>query len=69
MVLIDLIIMKIEEYINTEKFPNQSIRIRKEDILDIANIYCYNTLSGINLTSTIDLSNLNTLRKLYFKLI
>ena len=70
MVLINLIFTKIEEYIKTEKFPNQSICIRKEDILDIVSIHFYYGFSGISLTSsTIDLSKLEKLRKLYLIMI
>ena len=70
MVLVNLIITKIEEYIKTEKFPNQSICIRKEDVLDIVGISFYFDFNGINLTSsTIDLSKLEKLRKLYLIII
>jgi hypothetical protein len=70
MVLINLIITKIEEYIETEKFPNQMVCVRKEDILDIQEINCSYSITGINLTSsTIDLSKLEELSKLYLIMI
>jgi len=66
MVLIDLIYKKFFEYIKTEQFPNQTICVRKEDILDIQRINNQNyNFNGVNLTSsTIDLSKLETLSKL-----
>lgn len=71
MVLINLIAKKINEYLKTEKFPNQMICVLKDDILDIQRLFCRYELSGINLTCstrTINLSKLETLCKLYIKM-
>ena len=65
MVLIHLIYKKIDEYLKTQKFPNQNIFVFKQDILDIQKIsLLYHELTEVNLTSTY-LSKLETLRTLF----
>ena len=50
--------------LKTQKFPSHVIIVRKEDLLNVKEIQCFN-LKGVNLSSskTIDLSKLETLSK------
>ena len=65
MILIGLLQKQFFQNLQTEKFPSHVIVSRKQDLLDIQEIYCNYVLSGVNLTATsIDLSNLEILSKL-----
>lgn len=68
MVLMNLLYKKFFDYVNTEKYPNQIIDIRKEDILDIEIIHLKNyDLSRVKLTSSIiDLSKIQLISKRFF---
>ena len=68
MVLIGLLQKHFFDNLKTEKFPSHVLIVRKEDLLNVKNIYCFN-LEGVNLSAskTIDLCNLETLGKfIYF---
>ena len=66
MVLIGLLQKHFFDNLKTEKFPSHVITVRKHDILDVKEITCYH-LHGVNLSSTtIDLSNLQSLCKLFY---
>lgn len=69
MFLMNLLYKKFCDYLNTENCPNQMICVRKEDIFDIKMIYLNNyKLSRVNFTSsTIDLSKIQLLGKLYLR--
>jgi hypothetical protein len=69
MVLIGLLQKQFFENLQTD-FPSHMIISRKRDLLNIQEIDCSYRLSGVNLTATsIDLSNLEKLGKLYFNAI
>ena len=65
MVLIGLLQKHFFDNLKTQKFPSHVIIVRKEDLLNVKQIECFN-LKGVNLSAskTIDLSNLETLSKL-----
>ena len=68
MVLIGLLQKHFFDNLQTQKFPSHVIIVRKEDLLNVKQIQCYN-LKGVNLSAskTTDLSNLETLSmSLYF---
>ena len=65
MVLIGLLQKHFFDNLKTQKFPSHVIIVRKEDLLNIKEIECFN-LKGVNLSAskTIDLSsNLEPLSK------
>jgi hypothetical protein len=61
MVLIGLLYNKFIE--NMLNFPNHLIDVRKQDISNVKAIYYRHHCSGVNLTSTIDLTKLEQLSK------
>ena len=65
MVLIGLLLKHFFDNLKTQKFPSHVIIVRKEDLLNVKEIECYD-LKGVNLSAskTIQLSNLETLSKL-----
>ena len=65
MVLIGLLQMHFFDNIKTQKFPSHVIIVRKEDLLTVKEITCFN-LKEVNLSAskTTDLSNLETLGKI-----
>ena len=65
MVLIGLLQKHFFENLKTQKFPSHVIIVRKEDLLNVNQIECFD-LKGVNLSAarTIDLCNLETLSKL-----
>ena len=67
MVLIGLLQKLFFDNLINEKFPHHVIIVRKEDLLSFIDIEC-NYLKGVNLTASksIDLCNLEILRKLIF---
>ena len=70
MVLIGLLQKQFFDNLQTQKFPSHMIISRKRDLLNIQEIDCSYRLSEVNLTATsIDLSNLEKLGKLYFNAI
>ena len=64
MVLIGLLQKHFFDNLKTQKFPSHVIIVRKEDLLNVKEIKCYN-LKELNLSAskTIELSNLETLSK------
>ena len=69
MVLIGLLQKHFLENLKTQKFPTHVIIVRKEDLLNVKQIECFN-LKGVNLSASksIDLSNIEKLStiRLYF---
>ena len=65
MVLIGLLQKHFFDNLKYQKFPSHVLIVRKEDLLKIKEIQCFN-LKGVNLSAskTIDLCNLETLSKL-----
>ena len=65
MVLIGLLQKNFFDNLKTQKFPSHVIIVRKEDLLNIQEIECYD-LKKVNLSASksIDLSNLEELSKL-----
>lgn len=67
MVLIGLLQKQFFGNLQTNKFPSHVISSRKQDLLNVQQIVCNYPFSGVNLTTTsIDLSNLETLSKINF---
>ena len=66
MILIGLFDKLFFENLNSEKFPSPVISVRKRDLLSIKQIYFYYYVKCFNLTdsSSIDLSNLESLGKI-----
>ena len=69
MLLIGLLQKHFFDNLKTQKFPSHVIIFRKEDLLNVQKIECI-YLNGVNLSAskTIELSNLETLRKLILSL-
>ena len=67
MLLIGLLQMHFFDNLITQKFPSHVIIVRKEDLLNVKRIQCFN-LKGVNLSASksIDLSNLETLCNFIF---
>ena len=68
MVLIGLLQKHFFHNLKTQKFPSHVIIVRKEDLLNVKQIYSYN-LKEVNLSAskTTDLSNIETLSNfIYF---
>ena len=65
MVLIGLLQKHFFDNLTTQKFPSHVIIVRKEDLLNVKEIQCFD-LKGVNLSAarTIDLCNLERLSKL-----
>ena len=65
MVLFGLLQKHFFDNLKTQKFPSHVIIVRKEDLLNVKEIECFNS-KGVNLSAskTIHLSNLETLSKL-----
>ena len=65
MVLIGLLQKHFIDNLKTQKFPSHVIIVRKEDLLNVKQIQCFD-LKGVNLSAfnTINWSNLETLGKL-----
>jgi hypothetical protein len=72
MVLIGLLQKQFFDNLKTKKFPVHVIIVKKQDLLNIQSIYCESCSNGVNLTNTVELSNLERLSELslyYFKVI
>jgi len=67
MVLIGLLQKQFFDNFRNQKFPSHVIIVRKEDLLNVKQIDCYN-LKEVNLSAskTTDLSNIETLSKIIF---
>ena len=67
MVLIGLLQKHFFDNLKTQKFPSHVIIVRKEDLLNVKEIQCFD-LTEVNLSASklIDLSNLETLGKFCF---
>ena len=65
MILIGLLYKQF--IVNLLNFPNSVIRVCKQDVLNIESIFFKHQIKRVNLTgsSTIDLSKLNTISKIY----
>ena len=67
MILIGLLLKYFHDNIKTQQFPNNVIRVSKQDLLKIKEINFEYNISAINLTnSSIDLSKLEYLCKQNF---
>ena len=67
MVLIGLLQKHFFDNLKYQKFPSHVIIVRKEDLLNVKEIQCFD-LTEVNLSASklIDLSNLETLGKFSF---
>ena len=67
MVLIGLLQKNFFDNLKSQKFPSHVINVRKEDLLNVKEISCFD-LKGVNLSAskTIELSNLETLGKFIY---
>ena len=65
MVLIGLLQKHFFDNLITQKFPNHVIIVRKEDLLNVKQIACFNfKVVNLSASKSIDLCNIETLSKL-----